>query len=413
MHQHAAAPTAPARSAATGWTVRAHHGADAIDRLAPAWRDLLARLPEASAFATPGWARAWWRTYGGHHQAVILEVRDGERLAALLPLQISHVRALGVRVLEMLGGCPADWRHWVRNPRGFGFKYVNELLVEPGSEHGTLVALRGFLESRAELRWDTMRLTNVPVESVLVELFDDLAEGWSPRRVDFARLRVDTSRPWEEYRAALSKRQRQDTRYKPNELTRAVGADLRVDAVHGAAAAAAVEEFIELFERRWTARGKPGLLSGEAEMYRHFVEDEPSTVVYRLLGGDRVLASQIGFDDGRRYTPYNYAFDPEFSEKSPAHVLTQYIIERCCDGAHTSVDQLTEAMGRHWSKQRQCTQTLEATFSGGASRLRAAALHGAGNAVYGAQTTKVGHRARAAAARAVAAVRRRPQRGGA
>jgi CelD/BcsL family acetyltransferase involved in cellulose biosynthesis len=409
MHQPAAALGARSLVTADRWTVRAHEGAAAIDALAGDWRALLARLPQASAFATPGWARAWWRTYGGSRQAVILAVRDGDRLAALLPLQVARVRGLGLRRLEMLGGAPANWRIWVRSPRGLGFKYVNELLVAPADEHQALIALRDFLDS-GELGWDELRFTCVPAASALAERFDDLAEGWSPRRSEFKRLRVDTTRSWEDYRASLSKRQRQDTRYKPNELTRAVGAELRLDRVQGGGIAAAVEEFIALFERRWTARGKPGLLPGEGDMYRHFAEDEPSTTVYRLLAGDRVLASQIGFDDGRRYTAYNYAFEPEFSEKSPSHVLTQMIIEHCCEDAHESVEELTVAMGKHWSKQETLTQTLEATRPSPLSRTRAAALHAAGGAIHRAQTTTAGHRARAALARFAAAARRRPQR---
>ncbi len=408
MHQPAAALSARVEPAAPRLAVGVHQGAEAIDRLAPEWQALRRRLPDASAFSTPGWARAWWATYGRHHEAVILDVRDGQQLVGLLPLQVSHVRALGARVLEMLGGSPADWRIWIRNPHGLGFKYVNELLVEPGHEGPVLDALRGHLDSGA-LRWDAMRLCCVPVESALARHFDGFARGWSPRRTPFARLRLDTDRSWEEYRATLSKRQRQDTRYKPNELTRATGAELRVDAVRGAEAAAAVEEFIELFERRWTARGKPGLLSGEGDMYRNLVRDEPSLVVFRLLGGERVLASQIGFDDGRRYTPYNYAFDPELSDKSPSHVLTQMIIERCCGDDHVAIEQLTVAMGRHWTKQESVTETLEATRPRAASRLRAGAIRTAGDAIHGVQTTTLGDRARASLARAAAAARRRPR----
>jgi CelD/BcsL family acetyltransferase involved in cellulose biosynthesis len=406
MHQSMPATLPLAGSVEQPWSVHTHRGDDAIDRLTPAWLDLLRRVPEGSAFSTPGWARAWWRTYGRHHQAVIVEVQAGGRTVALMPLQVSHMRGLGMRVLEALGGSPADWRIWMRNPRGLGFKYVNDMLVEPGHEDTALTALRSWLQQR-EVRWDSLRLTCVPESSVLARRFETLAAGWSPRRSEFARIRVDTTQSFEEFRTSLSKRQRQDVRYKPNELTRAVGAELRLDAVRGERLGEAVEEFVAMFERRWTARGKPGLLSGEADMYRHLAQDEPDTVVYRLLGGDRALASQIGFDDGRRYTPYNYAFDPEFSEKSPAHVLTQMVIEQCCADAHQSVEQLTEAMGRHWSKQRTTTVTLEATWPGALGRTRATLLRGAGDMVYGAQHTSAGNRARAALARVAASVRRR------
>jgi CelD/BcsL family acetyltransferase involved in cellulose biosynthesis len=146
-------------------------------------------------------------------------------------------------------------------------------------------------------------------------------------------------------------------------------------------------------------------------MYRNLVREEPALVVMRLLGGERVLAGQIGFDDGRRYTPYNYAFDPGFSDKSPSHVLMQLIIEQCCADAHTSIEQLSVAMGRHWSKRETITHTLEATRPATPSRLRAGALHTAAAAIRAAQTTTVGHRARTALARAAAAARHRPRQG--
>jgi CelD/BcsL family acetyltransferase involved in cellulose biosynthesis len=411
VHQFEQGATSPLRDApAAPSDVRTHRGDGAIERITPLWHSLLRRIPGASAFSTPGWARAWWRTYGGRREAVLVEIRSGAgETVGLLPLMLSRVPGLGTRVLEMLGGAPADWSIWVRNPRGLGFKYVNELLVVPGHEAHAIAAVRAWLEAR-EVAWDALRFTCVPAEDALAQWVGEWAVGWRPRSEPFQRLRVETRQPWEDYRASLSKRQRQDTRYKPNELTRAVGADLRLDVVtaaSGAGLAAAVDEFTELFERRWTARGKPGLLSGEGRLYRHLVEEEPSTVVYRLLAGDRVLASQLGFDDGRRYTAYNYAFDPELSEKSPSHVLTQMIIEQCCGDGHESIEQLTVALGRHWSKDQTTTITLEATAPPPLSRVRAAALRRTVAAIRGAETTTLGVRARAGMARVAASLRRR------
>lgn len=404
MHPAASLPAAPV-AAGGPWTAALHHGAAAIDALAPAWSDLLRRVPGASAFATPGWARAWWRTYGRHHEAVLLEVRAGGRMVGLLPLQVSHIRGTGVRVLELLGGSPPDWRIWLRNPYGLGLKFINELLVEPGHERGVLDAVRRTLSS-GELRWDTMRLTCVPSDNPLTRGFDAVAEGWSARRTPFTRLRIDTDRTWEEYKATLSKRQRRHVRYRPNELSRAADGELRLDVVRGRDALPAVEEFIDIFERRWTARGKPGLLSGEGDLCRHLAEDEPSIVVWRLLGGERVLASQIGFDDGRVYTPYNYAFDPEFSVESPSHLLTHFIIQRCCEDEHTAIEQITVAMGSQWTGEELVSETLEATRPSPLSRTRAAVLHAANGAVAGAQSNAVGRRVRASLARAAATVRR-------
>ncbi|MBX6322347.1 MAG: glycosyl transferase family 1, partial [Rhodospirillaceae bacterium] len=58
--------------------------AAALEALAPAWRDLWALCPEATAFQSPDWLVPWWRAFAPGTLATIAVWR-GERLVGLAP----------------------------------------------------------------------------------------------------------------------------------------------------------------------------------------------------------------------------------------------------------------------------------------------------------------------------------------
>jgi CelD/BcsL family acetyltransferase involved in cellulose biosynthesis len=57
----------------------------AVADLADEWDDLVDRSPDPAPWARPGWVGAWWRAFG-RGKLVVLSVRRGDRLAALVPL---------------------------------------------------------------------------------------------------------------------------------------------------------------------------------------------------------------------------------------------------------------------------------------------------------------------------------------
>ncbi|HEX5763364.1 MAG TPA: GNAT family N-acetyltransferase [Solirubrobacterales bacterium] len=68
------------------------------------WSDLAAR--SGNIFATPEWARVWWRHFGGSSEASLFECRVDDRPFAILPL---HEERRGpLRVLRLIGHGPGD-----------------------------------------------------------------------------------------------------------------------------------------------------------------------------------------------------------------------------------------------------------------------------------------------------------------
>ncbi|MBV8195333.1 MAG: GNAT family N-acetyltransferase, partial [Candidatus Dormibacteraeota bacterium] len=83
--------------------------------------------------------------------------------------------------------------------------------------------------------------------------------------------------------------------------------------------------------------------------------------VYSLVAAGRSVAAQVGFDDGRRYIPWGFAFDPTLERASPANVLLQYVIKQCCDDGHTEVDLAALKAVSQWAGRTRERIHFEAT----------------------------------------------------
>ena len=392
----AAAPPPP-RVEAQDLSVICHTGPHAFDAAAPGWAQLLAARPDALPFLRPAWLRAWWSVYGHGREARILEVRDGATAVGMAFLQVTTTPVLGTRRLTFIGGTPGDRAIWLANPRGLGAAYFNDVLALPGRDADVVRGVRAWLDA-ATGDWHVARLTAVPGDSALASL--------QARAQAEERHFVDTSSGWDAYYASCGKRQRRHLRYEPHSLAAAAGGELSDEWVRGAAAVAAMERFIDLHARRWAAEHKPGLQSGEGSLYRALAAAHPGELAVVVLhGGGRVLAMQWGFDDGRRYLPYNFAFDPAFSRQSPNNVLLGQVVRRCCEDGHVEVDLAGFASAHHWTERARTRVVVTLRSPRAGARMRGRLLDAVEAAVAASQQTAVGRRARRGAAAAVAWLR--------
>ena len=121
---------------------------DGLERAMPAWAELWARDPHATAFQRPEWCAAWCRhLLGGEVEA--LAAWRGSSLESLLPL--------------------FRWRDGsasVLSPLGAGVSDYLDLLVAPGARD----AVRAVQAALAHLPWDRIELGELRAASVLLQL---------------------------------------------------------------------------------------------------------------------------------------------------------------------------------------------------------------------------------------------------
>lgn len=134
---------------------------DQLERLTSEWNRLWSGNPCRQIFGRFEWCRAWWRAYGANVALCTPAAFEQDKLVALLPL----VRQRGR--LTFLGEPGSDY---------------NDILCEsrdPGILQRLLEALCGY--SRAV--WKSAILGNVPEQSVLFALLQELPQQWRSRFV--------------------------------------------------------------------------------------------------------------------------------------------------------------------------------------------------------------------------------------
>lgn len=164
--------------------------------LEAAWRDLLARVPDATAFHTPTWQRAalaWPQRLG---RLVLIAVWNGPRLIAVLPLQ----SARGAR-LESAAATVSDYL---------------DPLMEPGQEETAWRAIFQFLR-RYQSAPDKITLRNVRPQSIcrqtLARISADEGFGFA-EEVRGSTCFLQLPKTWDDYLAGLKSHDRKELRRK-------------------------------------------------------------------------------------------------------------------------------------------------------------------------------------------------------
>ncbi|MBV8193912.1 MAG: GNAT family N-acetyltransferase [Candidatus Dormibacteraeota bacterium] len=342
-----------------------------MSRSFESWAAILAeRDADVLPFARPEWASAWFDVYGSAHRPLILEVQCSKRPVAIIPLQVTRYPGSLLQRVEFAGGSAPAWPTWIVDPDHIGAALFNDIVASPGWERTALRAVRLWLDVHRS-RWDALRITCVPAESVTAMAFEEAFAGLSPRAHRQEKAYIDTAHGWDAFRQTLSPRRRRHLRYEPHALARAAGGEVALVRRSGELARSGTEEFLDLIDRRWSLKGKAGLSRRQQDLYRR-VASEPAlgVTVYSLVAAGRSVAAQVGFDDGRRYIPWGFAFDPTLERASPANVLLQYVIKRCCDDGHAEVDLAALKAVSQWAGRTRERIHFEAISQRIASRAR-------------------------------------------
>lgn len=294
-----------------------------LDALRTEWDDLLARSEHASIYATWEWAEANWRFAAPDKQPLLLLAREAEgRLIGILPLART-LRAKVVRTLEVLG-CTRT---------GYPLGDYGGLVAERGAEDSVLSAMLKHLQSTGG--WIMLDLrncrSNSPLRTAqLGKLYSEASSnhGWDAKISDGEECRVlPLPGTFQEYLAGLSSNSRQNFRRK---LRKVAQAGISIDAVNvqdGGALRAAMEQFFEFHQERWTERGAEGgfPVGRVREMHLHLAanlaargwldlrvarspEGRTLGAIYNFKYNGTVYYYHIGFNNDEEWSTYSLGF---------------------------------------------------------------------------------------------------------
>jgi CelD/BcsL family acetyltransferase involved in cellulose biosynthesis len=284
-----------------------------LEKIAPAWREMLRGSAANGPMLSPAWMLSWWRVFGRRDGRclAVAAIRDGERLVGLAPLTARrHWHRLGIpfRRLEPLGTGEAEADAVCPD-------YLCPIAAA-GAEAAVATRLADVLVAGALGPWDEMVWPRMDGESARTTLLADaLARAGLEVAIDSAGESPYITLPptWDAYLRSLSSTHRYYVNRSLRDFDRWAGDswDLR--------SAASLEELkeglrilIALHRQRWQAAGQVGafasplfrafhetllpllLEEGALELLWLCVRGEPVAALYNIVWDGKVYFYQGG-----------------------------------------------------------------------------------------------------------------------
>lgn len=331
----------------SGFQVHSEWGSvQLVESLAGEWRELCQEGPCDEPFYRPEWISAAVTAFAGQQRLLLITVRKGSRLRAVLPLIEHRGRAAAVAGtclrsasliprFDVIHGADDDladsienlWQH-LRNVPGWGaIELVN---IPQGGAAEALLAAAG-RENFPTCCYEYARSPYIP-------LAEQQRDGDFSRFGRSSRFRYHLRQGWRE----LSK-------LGPLRIRRTQSVDPET-----------LQFFYRLEHSGW--KGKKGTaIACSPEMQSFYdrvvrgAEEHDYLSMYFLDLGDTTVAAHLAFTYGGRYFPIKVAYDEKFSHYGPGHLIIARVLEDCVQRGLTEFDCLgdwTDAKAKWTEKIR-------------------------------------------------------------
>jgi CelD/BcsL family acetyltransferase involved in cellulose biosynthesis len=284
----------------------------------PEWRELLARDPNSHIFQTPEWMRTWWEEFRADKDLLILTLKRGGSIAAIVPLyrKLEGRR----RILRFVGGIDLT-------------DYLGPI-CSLDDRHDVADALVRWLAT-TDVDWDEFDAHSMPVPlgfaDYLVERADRAGFRFALDQEETAAI-LPLMGDWDAYVAFLDSKERHELRRKLRRFDR----ELPTAALRTADAETLERDLRTFVDMHRGARGHKG----------HFMRPEIATFFARVarafmpLGwlrldlmevDGRALASTFSFQVSERFYLYNSAYEPDARRLAPGFVQVAHLVRRAIE----------------------------------------------------------------------------------
>lgn len=302
--------------------------------LEPVWNSLLAESDLDIPQMTFEWLSCWWRHYGGGKKLVVIAVRRGNDLVALMPFMrgVASWRGMPMQALTFMANC-----HSMRA--------------------GCISA--GVVPELGTFLLDTLRARPAPLDLLLFEYVHKpsctaslIEEALDERR--FTSVVFEGSRSpyikiegtWQSYLKTRRKSLREKINYMGNVLQRQGNVDItRFEEGKEPGIERMLEDMFAVSRATWKYQEHTAIASsvqdmqfyagmarkaaekGWLDLWVMSIEGKPAAFVYNLAYKNRVFALKSGFDDS-------------FRKIAPGKYLNHLTIRASFDRGHTEFDMM-------------------------------------------------------------------------
>ena len=293
-------------------------GVEVIERLSVEWRKLCAEGRCAQPFFQPEWIAAYLRAFAADQTLIVFTVRRQGRLRAVLPLITEFTTLHGVPVRKL------------RSPSNV-YSCRFDLVVNAGDESEVVNALWQAL--RQKNNWDVIELLDVPEGGAAEKLLRLAAaeghQGGQWEQPPGAYLTLPESGRIEETLSTLtSSKLRKSLRYYRRNLEKQGTLQFRNIVIDDQQMR---ERFYQLESAGW--KGSAGTAIASAAQTRQFYDEVARTAasssyytLYSLELNENPIAMQFGLTYGGCFHLLKPAYDENFREYSPGHLLTYEVL---------------------------------------------------------------------------------------
>ncbi len=282
---------------------------------ARSWGMLAARWG-TSPFLFPSWIDTWVTWYQPQSRIEIFDARAGEQVIGALPLLRESTWLCGVPVRRL------------RPPYSLTSPDPYELQTVPGGQDLAAEAIWNHL--RRDRSWDVIELVDLAAGSSAAALIaqaeaSGFVTGRRPSRVtpwvDLTTITDPFAHTTAKFRANLRRRRRNLEQLGNLQLVRHT--DLSSDVVN---------QFLELEHAGWKGRNGTSILSSATDTMYHcaiarVAAEAGHLAIYSLEFDGKPIAMHFGVIAQNRYSVPKLAFDEQFHEYAPGHILVHDVLQ--------------------------------------------------------------------------------------
>jgi CelD/BcsL family acetyltransferase involved in cellulose biosynthesis len=304
---------------------------DQLEALRPQWQALLERCVQPTPFQSPAWILAWCRQFAPCDVAAVI-VHRGDRLVALAPWLIYP--SAGRRVVAFLAGGVSDY---------------HDVLVDSDYASDASTVLIEWLGRQAE-RWDLCDFEALaPWSSWHIA---KPPTSWTEQSIEgdeCPRLLLSGA-------ATLADAVpcHQLARYRKYRRRLERNGAIRLRVIESPDCVQALADLVRLHTAKWSAKGQPGMLTGELAAFNEKAANALASCghirLYCLEKDGTTVAALYGFVMGRTLYCYLQGFDPDMAHASLGTVLLGMVLEHSLADGIGVVDFLrgSEPYKRAW-----------------------------------------------------------------
>jgi CelD/BcsL family acetyltransferase involved in cellulose biosynthesis len=313
-------------------------GVEIIEKIFNEWTALCEEGASNEPFFRPEWFAAFVKNF--EKEILLLTVRRGEKLRAVLPLVIKNGNLHGVPVRKLQA---------VFNPNSQRFDLIHGRDETEREE----IVKAVWEEIKKQSKWKVLEMRLAKKDSWLNDLLalagsENYPTGiWKMDAAPFVRLPQsdDKEKLIEEYFKGLSKNRRQLLKKKLRCLEELGKVEFAVTRGYSAELMA---KYFELEALGWKGRAGTATSTNTKAVklhddYARAAAEKNALFIHELKLNDRTIAMYISIMYDRQTIGWKMSYDEEYARFSPGNLLFREVLSECMRNGSPELDQLSPA----------------------------------------------------------------------